>query len=270
MDKSIKECIKSRRSVRTYDGKQLSEEDKLKLNECAKEADNPFGVPVEFRFLEAKDHNLTSPVIVGCDYYVAIKASRNSSQWEIACGYSFEKFCLDALKSDFGTVILAGTFSRDTFEQAMELKEDEVMPVASPVGRIADKMSIREKLMRKGVGADKRLPFEDIFFDESFDKGLTPERAGKFYEALEMVRLAPSAVNKQPWRVVVCGDSVHFYEKHNKSLENELGDIQKIDMGIALAHFDLTLKEEGYSGTFVAEKPNINDDSLEYIITYKL
>lgn len=264
----IKDLICQRKSVRTFDKQPLNEEDMSKLREYVATIDNPFGIPVEFKFLNEKEHDLSSPVIVGTDCYVAAKVSR-VPQCEIAFGYTFEKFCLYALSLGVGTVMLAGTLSRKTFEKAMELKENEIMPLATPIGYPSDKRSLREKLMRKAISADKRLDFETLFFDGSFEIGLTPERAGKFREALEMLRLAPSAVNKQPWRVVVCGDSVHFYEKHDKSLENELGDIQKIDMGIALAHFDLTLKEEGYIGEFVVEDPKLSDEA-EYIITYKL
>ena len=52
---------------------------------------------------------------------------------------------------------------------------------------------------------------------------------------------------------------------------NSLGDIQKVDIGIALAHFDLTLKEAGTVGSFVVEDPGLETDSqTEYIITYEV
>ncbi len=56
---------------------------------------NSFSVPVEFRFLDANEYELYSPVIVGTEKYVAAKVSR-VSQSEIAYGYSFEAFCLFA------------------------------------------------------------------------------------------------------------------------------------------------------------------------------
>lgn len=271
MENSIKDIIRKRKSVRTFDGKSLRPEDKQKLEEYLKALENPFGIPVEFRFLDAKEHELSSPVIVGTDFYVAAKVSR-VPQSEIAFGYSFEKFCLYAESIGVGTVMLAATISRKTFERAMEVKDNEVMPVASPIGYPAEKRSVRETMMRKGIKADERLPFEALFFEDSFMKGLTSERAGQFCDALEMVRLAPSAGNKQPWRAVVCGDVVHFYEKKVKAMSNNgLGDIQKVDVGIALAHFNLTLKEAGISGCFVIADPGFDvEDSIEYIVTYEV
>lgn len=271
MKNSIKDVIRKRRSVRTFDEKPITAEDMQKLSEAFQKSDNPFGIAVEFRFLDAKEHALTSPVLVGTDCYVAAKINRVQN-YEVAFGYSFEKFCLYAEDLGIGTVMLGGTFNRGNFEKAIEVKENEVMPVATPVGYPADKMSVREKLMRKGIKADERVPFETIFFDGSFAKGLTPDNAGKFRDALEMLRLAPSAANKQPWRVVVCGDTVHFYEKKGKGMSNDaIGDLQKVDIGIGIAHFDLTLKESGMSGELFSSDPGFEvEESVEYIISYKL
>lgn len=271
MNVSIKDLIKRRKSVRTFNGICLSTEDMKRIEEFIKVLDNPFDVSVEFRFLNAKTNKLSSPVIVGTEEYIAAKVYR-VPQYEIAYGYSFERLCLFAESLGIGTVMLAGTLSRKTFEEAMEVKDQEVMFVASPIGYPADKKSIREKMMRKVVKADERLPFNTIFFEDSFEKGLLPENARQFRDALEMMRLAPSAVNKQPWRAIVCQNKVHFYEMKNKaSSKNQLGDIKKVDMGIGLCHFDLTLKESGIKGMFIVDNPGFNTDaSLEYIITYEV
>lgn len=269
MESSVKDTIRRRKSVRTFDGKPLQKEDRQKLENYLRKLDNPFHIPIKFRFLDAKKYNLSSPVIVGTDLYIAAKVSRVPNS-EIAYGYCFEKFCLYAKTIGIGTVMLAATISRKAFETAMEVKDTEVMPVASPIGYPAKKRSVRETLMRKGIKSDERLPFEELFFEKTFAKSLTAKNTGQFRDALEMIRLAPSAGNKQPWRVVVCDDTVHFYEKKSMS-DNPLGDIQKVDIGIALAHFDLTLKENGINGYFVTENPSLEiDNSMEYIITYKM
>lgn len=271
MENSVKDIIRRRKSVRTFSGKELKKEDRQKLENYLETLENPFHIPIEFSFLDAKEYNLSSPVIVGTDLYIAAKVSR-MPQSEIAYGYCFEKFCLYAESIGIGTVMLAATISRKTFEKAMEVGVSEVMPVASPLGYPAGKMSVRETLMRKGMKADERLPFGELFFEGSFDRSLTVEQVGQFRDALEMVRLAPSAGNKQPWRAVVCGNAVHFYEKKTKSMaDNPLGDIQKVDMGIALAHFDLTMNENGADGVFAVKNPGFEiDDLMEYIVTYEV
>ena len=87
-----------------------------------------------------------------------------------------------------------------------------------------------------------------------------------------MVQLAPSATNKQPWRLVVEENKVHFYEEKTKGYANEsTGDIQKVDLGIALYHFEVGAKEQGLKGSILQENPGISTaENVEYIATYQL
>ncbi len=263
---SIAQVIAKRKSVRTYDDRPLSSKDRHALAEMLESKGNPFGVPVEFRFLDAEKHGLKSPALVGARYYVAAKVERVEN-CEVAFGYEFERFCLEAATAGLGTVMLAASLNREAFEQAMEVGDGEAMPVASPVGYPANKRSVRERAMRKALGADNRLPFGELFFTGSFDRPLLPDDAGALLAALEAVQLAPSAANKQPWRLVVDGSNVHFYECRTVK-ESPIGDVQKVDLGIALVHFDLVARETGFETRFAQEDPGIAaPDGCEYIVT---
>ena len=191
---------------------------------------------------------------------------------EEAFGYSFEMFVLYAWSIGIGTVWIGGTMDRSAFERAMVLEQNEMMPCVSPLGYPAGKMSIRENMMRKAIRADSRNPFEAIFFDSTFEVPLTKEKAGRLAEVLEMVRWAPSAVNKQPWRVLVDKNGVHFYLKRTKGFASEAaGDMQKIDLGIALCHFALAAKENAINICFNMNDPGIAVEAgMEYIASYLL
>lgn len=263
---NIAELINKRRSVRTYDGRTLDEVTKEKLLSYANAIRNPFNIPVEFKLLDAKRDGLTCPVVSGTDLYVGGKI-KNVPNASVAFGYSFEEFVLYAQSLGLGTVWLGGTMNRSAFEKAMELSENETMPCATPIGYTAKKMSVREIMMRKAIKADERLHFEELFFEGSFDTPLTKEKAGKFAEPLETVRLAPSAVNKQPWRVVVADNTAHFYLKRSKGFGHEGKlDMQMIDMGIALCHFELTAKDNGLHIELFQEDPILTSKfDVEYI-----
>ena len=265
------ELIRTRRSVRTFDGREIKKEDMEKLSAFMEKTDNPYGIPVEYKLLDAKAQGLTCPVVSGTNLYVGAKIKRTLHAEE-AFGYSVEKFVLYAWSLGIGTVWIGGTMGRDGFERAMALGEDEMMPCMSPLGYPAKKMAIKESLMRKGVKADSRVPFETLFFDGSFDVPLTEGKAGRLAEPLEMVRWAPSAVNKQPWRVVVNKNAVHFYLKRTKGfISDATGDMQKIDLGIALYHFELAAKERGLNVSFGINDPGIaTEDNTEYLASYTL
>ena len=165
---------------------------------------------------------------------------------------------------------MGGTMNREAFEKAMEVQDGWVMPCSTPLGYTAPKMSVREKMMRTGIKADTREAFEELFFENDINTHLTREKAGELEKAFEAVRLAPSAVNRQPWRVVLCGDAVHFYLKRSKGfMYDERLDMQMIDMGIALCHFDLAAKELGINVQFEIADPKLCND-MEYVASYKI
>ncbi len=265
------EAIRGRRSVRAFEPEALKSEDIEKLNAFAEKIENPYGIPVRFKILNAKENGLTSTVIKGAEYYVTAMIA-SVPHAEEAFGYSFEELVLYAQSLGIGTTIIAGTMDRTAFERASELKDGERMPCVSPLGYPAAKMSTREKMMRIGVKADSRLDFEKLFFSENFDTPLTEEAAGEFATALKMVQLAPSAVNKQPWRVVLKDGKAHFYEKQNGGYVASDGwDLQKIDLGIALCHFAAAIEECGKKAIFAVEDPGIEvPDGVQYIGSYSV
>jgi nitroreductase len=258
------DLIKKRRSVRTFDSERISEEDLNKIKEYARSVDNPYGIEFEWFFLDAGKDDLNVPVIVDCDIYMTGK-TKKVEHLEEAFGYSFEKIVLYAQSLGVGTTWIAGTMDRKAFERAVDLKDDEVMPCISPLGYPAAKMAFREIVMRKGIKADTRKDNGELFFDEEYNKPLIIDENMK--DVFEGIRLAPSAVNKQPWRIIRKGNSYHFYLKQELKGEGTL-DIQKIDIGIALCHFDLLAKEKGLSAKLSIEDPDISvPDSVRYIAT---
>lgn len=251
------DLVKQRRSVRSFDGRPLTTEDREKIEAFIKTIDDPFDKKIDWTFLSQSENRLSVPVITGCDTYIAGKMKKESD-CELAFGYQFEQIVLYCTSIGVGTTWIAGTMDRKGFEETIGLKEDEVMPCISPLGYEAEKMSFRETMMRKGIKADTRLPFESLFFDEDFTVPLKKEKDEELTKLLELVRLSPSAVNKQPWRIVIKDGKVHFYEKSDKGYSDPDGyDIQKIDMGIALCHFVMGLKEMGKQGRIFLEEPDI-------------
>lgn len=263
---ALLDLIKGRKSVRSFDGREITAQDRAKLEQYAGQITNPFGIPVQFVFLDAQEHGLSSPVISGEKLYVAGRVEKKPYA-DVAFGYSFEKLVLYAWSLGIGTTWIGGTMKREVFEDAAGVKEGEMMPCVSPLGYPAKKRSIKEALMRRGVGADSRMPADRLFFDGEPGNplgGQTKDTAG---DLLEMVRWAPSAVNKQPWRVIFRDGVYHFYEKKDKGFVSEAtGDLQKIDVGIALCHFVMGLEEKGRTAKVSTGDPGIGVPAgMEYI-----
>ena len=272
----VQETIKKRVSVRTYEPKSLSEKDKEELKNEIDKLTNPFGVKVNIHLIEknteSKGEKLgTYGVIKGAKTFLGLSVDK-SEYGLIAAGYQFENLILYATNMGLGTVWLAATFSREQFENAMDIKKDELFPAISPIGYVAGKRSVTESLMRKTMKSDKRKPWEEIFFMDSFEKPLSKEEANEYVNPLEMLRIAPSATNAQPWRVVKKQGAYHFFETHKSNTKEEEIMIKKVDLGIALSHFHQTALENGLTGNFEKQSELKIDipENTDYIISWNM
>ena len=269
MIEKLYDTVLSRKSVRSFDGRGLTEADRERLQAFIAGLDGPFGIPVRFTLLDAEEYGLSSPVLTGEKLYVAGTVAK-VPRAELAYGYAFEKLILYAWSLGIGTVWIGGTMDRKVFQQAVGLEADTLMPCVSPLGYPAKKRSLRETLMRKGIRADERKSPAELFFDGDFTKPLNAE--GGLARILEMVRWAPSAVNKQPWRLLRRDGLWHFYEKRDKGfLIGDTGDLQKIDLGIALCHFLLGAEDAGLSPALCSADPGLPlPEDTEYAISVSL
>ena len=252
------ELIMTRKSVRTFDGRPLTAEDKEKLCAYIATIRNPYDIPVEFVLLDAKDHGLSSPVIQGEHLYIAGKVPK-VEHCEEAFGYAFEQMVLYAWSLGIGTTWIGGTMKRELFEAAAQVKEGELMPIVSPLGYPAKEKSEVDIKLRTHVHGDERLSASELFFEGSFSTPIQQKD-----ELLEAVRWAPTAANMQPCRVVKCGNRYHLYEKHMSGYKpGAPWDVQKIDMGIALCHLMYVT-----DGTCEIADPGIPcAEDTEYIVT---
>ena len=187
-------------------------------------------------------------------------------------GYCKEKLILKATELGLGSCWLGGTFAISAFGQAAGMKRNELLPTVAPIGYAAQHKSFRERLMRGLAGSDRRLPWEDIFFSDT-RKSLTPEEAGPYLKALENVRLAPSASNKQPWRVVFDrGKKLFLFYMARAAGYRYLRNVslQEIDMGIAMCHFELTIREAGLTGSWRIDDSAPPVKSWEYSASWQI
>ena len=261
------DAIKERKSVRTFNKNRDIEPILLdEIKDFMNKQTNPYGLKIEWFLYNSEDYKLSSPVIIGEKYYIIGKTVKVAHAEE-AFGYEFEEIILFLQNKGLGTTWMAGTFPRSDFEKAVKLSDNEIMPCVTPIGYKANKMSVREKLMRKGLKADTRLDFNELFFKNDFNNKLEESDLEKYKDIFELVRMAPSAVNKQPWRLVLNNNKVYFYKKISKGFTRDGFDVQKVDLGIALNHFIHGLNNKNIDYVFEINDPNNKVEDCEYIAT---
>jgi nitroreductase len=279
---SIIETIQSRQSWRTYTNKPAEQEKREKLL-SASGVKTFFGTKIKFVLVDTRDaqkeevkHLGTYGVILGAKLFLAAAAKREGKYLE-DLGYAMESVILEATALGLGTCWMGVTFDRAGFSGKMNLQDGEALLAVTPVGYAKEKRRLKDLAMRKMVGSDNRLGFEKLFYDGDFHTPLKKENAGKFAEALKCVRFGPSASNKQPWRVVMQTRNpksetqnpktdFHFFLEYTKGYQYPFG--QKIDMGIAMRHFELACEELGLKGGWVVSKPELDAGEREYVASW--
>jgi nitroreductase len=245
------DMVKKRHSCRSYDGRPLSETDRkeldARLDRCLA---NPFGAAVRLAVLDndamAGKKLGTYGVIRGAGLYIAGIARRSERDME-GLGFAMERAVLEATDMGLGTCWLAGTYSRADFSSAVPLSADERIVCVSPLGYPAAKPTALDAMMRRVAGSAKRKAWDVLFFDGEAGNPLSAGEAGEYRDALEAVRLAPSASNGQPWRILRRGGAFHFYRAG--------GEHGRVDMGIAACHFELVAREAGLAGEWESLEP---------------
>ena len=263
---NIVETIQKRRSVRTYTGEPLSDEHVAQIKQYINQLQAPFGVEARIELISVNYNEKpiklgTYGTINGVSEIMAL-IYEEAFFAETAAAYMFEQAILFCTDLGLGTCWLADFSSRINFKNQIQLKPNEQLRIVSPVGYASDKKQFLDKyIIRSDNLHASRKSFEELFFNKNFNNPLTKAEAGVFLQPLEMVRLAPSANNKQEWRTLLEDKALHFYKKPYPMFD-------AFDMGIALCHFELTCKELGIGGEFEILKDFPNNDKIKYVISW--
>ncbi len=280
----ITDIIQQRFSCRKYSKEPVSTETQEQFNSLLHSiTTGPFGARMRFDLVAAGDQDGKALRSLGTYGFIqnpngfvvgALQAGEHNLE---EFGYRMEEIVLAATDIGLGTCWLGGTFMKSAFARKIDLKPGETMPAILSIGLIEDAEQARRGMIRQRVAGDRRIPWERLFFDGDFGKPLECESLGGYQTALEMLRIGPSASNKQPWRVVKKGQDFHFYMQRTPGYRSvftrlaQIEDMQRLDMGIAMCHFELTVKELGLSGKWVFEDPGVTgaDELTEYSVTWR-
>ncbi len=281
----VAEIVRRRRSCRKYLEQPLDETTRAALAAfLAADCSGPFGGRARFSLVAAtaadraalKDLG-TYGFIAGATAFIVGAIERGPQDLE-DFGFGMERAILKATDLGLGTCWLGGTFSKSGFASKIALSESELMPAVAAVGYAVDDNYAKDRI-RRMAGSNSRRPPQELFFDAAFGAPLSPADAGAYAAALELVRWAPSASNRQPWRIVRTPGGWHFFLARTKNYGKgtllfsvlQLADLQRVDMGIAMCHFELAAREAGLAGAWVIDDPGIAvpQPGVEYTATWR-
>ncbi len=155
-------------------------------------------------------------------------------------GYLGEAVLLQATTMGLGTCWIAGSFDRAVASSLVDLEEGEQVFAVSPLGYAQEKPRTGEILMKAMVRAKHRRPVTEIA--PGFDEEHWPAWAA---EGVRLARIAPSAVNRQPWRFVLDQGAVTV-SVVGRGAEGSVSRL--LDVGIAMLHFEVGARLMGAFG----------------------
>lgn len=154
-------------------------------------------------------------------------------------GYCTQRALLEMTALDLGTCWLGHLANRERY--AADLGLEEGLGVRALVAWGRPRVKSNSLLSGKRVLPGKLAVFDDNCRDSM------PWRA-----VLEAVRWAPSAINRQPWRLWFTTEAVHLYST-SKLLAR---GYTPIEMGIAFCHIELACKQLAIPGKImIADHP---------------
>lgn len=271
---NVIETIKKRKSCRTFNREPLKPQHKQKIesfigeNNFLKDFED-----IKIKLVEKSDTNkkmkLDYGMLKGHNTYL-LAASKPIQESRVHFGYLAENIVLKATELGVASCWV-GYFDSLYFDEIIPVNNSEI-PSIVILGYPANKRTSLEIFIRYSSKAEQRLDWEQLFFDYQTNAPLKPNFIQKYSESLEMLRLAPSSGNTQPWRVFYDDTTkeFHFFKKPVSKRYEDKG-LHDVDMGIAMSHFELTSTQNGLSGVW--NKYSLTEitamDDLQYIITWK-
>lgn len=192
--------------------------------------------------------------------------------------YAMHGLVLQLTHAGVGSVWLGAAFNRAEVLASTRPADGELIAAMIPIGYTKDKRML-ERFMRVAIRSDHRKPMDTTF---RFGDLSTPlgDEGGLLRRPLEIARRAPSAKNKQSWRVVVSRDESRLDVYAAFGLRHQVGVGRKkyacppeyLDLGTFLLSLELGLASEGIDAELVRDDPGLAippGADLEYIATLR-
>lgn len=249
------EAIYKRHSRRQYDSKQLPQEIITSLTSFLAEL-NQHLTGARVVFINENPEEVFKGIvgsygkIQGAPAYAAFLGDMSDPNVQEKVGYLGECFVLEATALGLGTCWVGGFFRPQIVARQTEIRTGEHVLSVTPVGLIRENYSWMEKTMSSFAGSKNRKKLKELCI------GQVGSNLPKWVKAaLEAARVAPSAVNRQPWRFELGDKGI----KVKVDSEKNITKISKrLDCGIAMLHLEVGALANGVKGEWeYLESPDV-------------
>ena len=200
--------------------------------------------------------------IKGAPAFIAFIGNMGSPNVYEQVGYTGEGVILEAEALNLATCWVAGFFRPKVVASLIGISEGERVLAVTPIGYATARHSLEERVMTGFGLTHRRRSLSGLV------TGLRQSEWPKWIRlALEAARLAPSAVNRQPWRFKL---EPHSITVSVNTLGREYGLSKRLCCGIAMLHIEVAALSYGIGGNWeFLEPPLVARFTIEAGRTYR-
>ncbi len=242
-------AIRIRRSVRRYAAQPVPQDLLDRLTTVAREADHLIRPGARVERVDGREQVAgvlaryagVYSLVQGAPHLLIGIIPKDAPEDRADLGYVLERVVLEATRLGLSTCWMTGSYRRDRAARAVPLRPGEQVAAVVALGyaRTDPLARFHDGTVRRLARSHRRLPLTQIAFADRWGQPLCPEEVDPTrVEMLECARLAPSALNRQPWRFIVEEETIHL----------ALTAPAPIDAGIAMAHIALSAQALGRPG----------------------
>lgn len=181
-------------------------------------------------------------------YFVLIGDTRDPLLQEQA-GYFGEGIVLEVESMEMNTCWVCGLFKPEAIKSFVKIKDNEVIIGIITVGIAIKKFSFEEQVLNAFGFTHKRKHLSELTI------GLKQRDWPEWMkDALNAARLAPSALNRQPWRFHVQKDSITIATDKGETKRDAIMS-KRLDCGIAMLHIEVTAMSHNIKGYWEFHDP---------------
>jgi len=232
------EAVYRRKSVRKYSDEKLSSnllrdiDEKIKdIDKLNQNIDSSIVLAEDGKSIQKTFSGLKSKIarVDAPHYLIGISEEKNGYLENI--GYMVEEAVLYLTQNKIGSCWLGAGIEHDLLKDMFDYEYNTVILVSFGLSK-------SKNVLRNSPESASRKDIDELIINENL-----PEDVEQIIEA---ARIAPSAMNSQPWRFYHENGVIHVYiEKKGmfKKLVRKIGDLGKlnhIDVGIALKHLEIS------------------------------
>jgi hypothetical protein len=178
--------------------------------------------------------------IKGAPALIAFIGKMDDPHIQEKVGYLGEGIILEATAKDLATCWVGGFFRPKVAASVVGTGKNERVLAVTPVGYAIEDFSPQEKIMTGFGRSHRRKRLAELV------TGLEQAEWPQWMKsALEAATLAPSAINRQPWRFYVEPDSITVSVYVSRL---EFGISKRLDCGIAMLHIEVAALDCGVQG----------------------